>query len=182
MSTTTSNSVPRGERSPLTGLDLTPFTFARRCWVALPPDSVYRLISDVSLIGTWSPSASAVQYEPGDGPWAGARFSGSNRREGREWVTRSEVVRADPGSRFAFVVGGAEDGIVRWDWRIRAQGTGSVVEQTWRLLRTDPVLGDTVEDVLALRDHMAESAESTLVALAEWIAGHGGQPVFGSTR
>lgn len=175
MSATTSNSVTPGPRNPLAGIDLTPFAFARRCWVALPPDSVYRLISDVSLIGTWSPSASAVHYEPGDGPWVGARFSGSNRRDGREWVTRSEVVRADPGSAFAFVVGGAEHGIVRWDWRLHEQGTGSVVEQTWRLLRTDPVLGGTIEDLLALRDHMAGSAESTLVALAEWIAAHGTQ-------
>ncbi|WP_228924699.1 hypothetical protein [Streptomyces sp. DH7] len=62
---------------------------------------------------------------------------------------------------------------MRWKWRLHEQGTGSIVEQTWRLLRTDPVLGDTPEDLLALRDHMAESVESTLVALAEWIAGHG---------
>lgn len=173
MSVTTSKSVTPGPRNTPAGFDLTPFSFARRCWVALPPDSVYRLISDVSLIETWSPSASAVHYEPGDGPWVGARFSGSNRRDGREWVTRSEVVRADPGSAFAFVVGGAEDGIVRWDWRFHEQGTGSIVEQAWRLLRTDPVLGDTPEDLLALRDHMAQSVESTLVGLAEWTAGHG---------
>ncbi|MFD4032449.1 SRPBCC family protein [Streptomyces sp. NPDC058637] len=171
MSVTTSDSVVSGPRNSPAGLDLAPFAFARRCWVPLPPDSVYRLISDVSLIGTWSPSAGAVHYEPGDGPWVGARFSGGNRRDGREWITRSEVVRADPGSAFAFVVGGAEHGIVRRDWRFHERGTGSIVEQTWRLLRTDPVLGDTIEELLALRDHMAKSAESTLVALAEWIAG-----------
>ena len=116
-----------------------------------------------------------MRYEPGDGPWAGARISGTNRRDGCGWITRSEVVQAGPGSAFVFVVGGAEDGIVRWDRRIHEQGTGSIVEQTWRLLRTGPVLGDTVEDVLALRDHMAQSAESTPVALAEWIAGRGTQ-------
>lgn len=161
-------------RHPLAGLDLAPFTFTRRCWVDAAPDAVYRLVSDVSLIERWSPSADAVSYAPGDGPRVGARFSGRNRRDGREWVSRSEVVRADPGSAFAFVVGGAEDGIVRWSWNFREQGRGSVVEQSWRLLRTDPVLGDTREDVEALRDHMADSAEATLLALAEWIAGRRG--------
>ncbi|MDJ0463950.1 hypothetical protein [Streptomyces sp. H27-C3] len=95
-----------------------------------------------------------------------------NCRDGRERVTHSEVAQADPGSAFAFVVGGAECGIVRWDWRFREQGWGSVVEQSWQLLRTDPVLGDSGEDIEALRDHMADRAESTLVALAEWIVGH----------
>lgn len=166
MSTTTPN-----PQHPLAGLDLTSFTFTRRCWVDTTPDSVYRLISDVSLIETWSPSASEVSYAPGDGPWVSSWFSGHNRRDGREWVTHSEVVRADPGSAFAFVVGGADHGIVRWDWHFREQGRGSIVQQSWRLLRTDPVLGDTREDVLSLRDHMADSTESTLLALAEWIAG-----------
>ncbi|MFJ8748820.1 SRPBCC family protein [Streptomyces sp. NPDC102441] len=172
MTTTTSENIAPAPHSPLAGLDLAPFTFTRRCWVDLTPDSVYQLISDVSLIDTWSPSASAVSYEPGEGPWVGARFSGRNRRDGREWVTHSEVVQADPGSAFAFVVGGAEQGIVRWDWHFCKQGAGSIVQQTWRLLRTDPVLGDTPEDLHALRDHMANSAEATLLSLAEWIAGH----------
>ncbi|MDH6624758.1 hypothetical protein M2271_002562 [Streptomyces sp. LBL] len=154
---------------PLAGLDLTPFAFTRRCWADATPDSVYRLISDVSLIERWSPSASEVSYAPGDGPWVGARFSGLNRRDQREWVTHSEVVQADPGLAFAFVVGGADHGIVRWSWHFREQGTGSIVEQSWQLLRTDPVLGATREDVIALRDHMADSAEATLLALAEWI-------------
>ncbi|WP_405386138.1 SRPBCC family protein [Streptomyces sp. NBC_01102] len=157
-------------------LDPTPFAFTRRCWVAAAPDSVYRLISDVSLTGTWSPSASGVRYAPEEGPWAGARFSGRNQRDGRAWVTQSEVVRTDPGVAFVFVVGGAGDGIVRWDWHFhgqgRGRGRGSVVQQSWQLLRTDPVLGDTREDVEALRDHTAESAESTLLALAERAAGH----------
>jgi uncharacterized protein YndB with AHSA1/START domain len=136
------------------------------------PDSVYRLISDVSLIETWSPSAGDVTYASGSGPWAGAWFSGRNHRDGRSWVTHSQVVEAAPGSAFTFVVGGADDGIVRWSWHFREQGIGSVVRQSWQLLRTDPVLGDTPEDIRVLRDHMAESAESTLLALAEWIAGH----------
>lgn len=36
----------------------------------------------------------------------------------------------------------------------------------------DPLLGDTPEDLHALRAHMAESTESTLLSLSEWIADH----------
>ncbi|WP_327122036.1 SRPBCC family protein [Streptomyces sp. NBC_01341] len=174
MNNTTQSAAP-GPRNSLVGLDLTPFSFTRRCWVDLLPASVYPLISDVSLIETWSPSARAVIYEPGDGPWVGARFNGRNRRDGREWITHSEVVQADPGSVFAFVVGGAEHGIVRWAWHFSKQGTGSIVQQSWQLLRTDPVLGETPEELHALRDHMATSAETTLLSLTEWIAGHRSQ-------
>ncbi|MEJ8640438.1 hypothetical protein WKI68_01325 [Streptomyces sp. MS1.HAVA.3] len=49
-------------------------------------------------------------------------------------------------------------------------GRGTVVEQSWQLLRLDPVLGATRGDLDALRDYMANSAETTLLSLAQWIA------------
>ena len=87
----------------------------------------------------------------------------------REWTTHSQIVAAEPGRRFAFTVGGAQDGIIRWEWLFTAQGTGTTVQQSWRVLRYDPVLGGTCSDVKALRDFMADSAESTLINLAAWI-------------
>lgn len=151
-------------------LDASDYTFTRRAWVDAAPARVYGLVSDVSAIGRWSPHASDVAFDRGAGPRVGAWFSGRNRKDGRQWTTRSQVVRADPGAVFAFVVGGAEDGIVRWSWTCRPQGRGTVVEQTWQLLRLDPVLGTTRGDIDALRDYMTHSAETTLLALAQWIA------------
>jgi hypothetical protein len=146
------------------------FTFTRRAWVDATPADVYRLVSDVSSISRWSPNASDVAFDEGTGPEAGAWFSGRNRRDGKEWFTRSQVVRAEPGAAFVFVVGGAEDGIVEWNWSFHARGRGSVVEQSWRLLRLDPVLPSTRAELTALRDYMAASAETTLASLAEWVA------------
>ncbi|MFD4029534.1 hypothetical protein ACFWVP_03115 [Streptomyces sp. NPDC058637] len=40
-----------------------------------------------------------------------------------------------------------------------------MVQQSWQPLRTDPGPGDTREDVGALGDHLAESTESTPLAL-----------------
>ncbi|MEV7723439.1 SRPBCC family protein [Streptomyces sp. NPDC087917] len=151
-------------------LNASAYAFTRRAWVDAAPARVYGLVSDVSAIGRWSPNATDVTFDQGAGPRAGAWFSGRNRKDGREWTTRSQVVRADPGSAFAFVVGGAEDGIVRWSWTFHPQGRGTVVEQSWQLLRLDPVLGTTHGELDALRYYMTTSVEATLVSLAQWIA------------
>ncbi|NGY63189.1 SRPBCC family protein [Lentzea sp. NEAU-D13] len=152
-----------------TNTDLHDFTFTRRAWVDATPADLYRLVSDVSSISRWSPNASDIVFDEGSGPEIGAWFSGRNRRDGKEWTTRSQVVKAEPGAAFAFVVGGAENGIVEWSWTFRPQGRGSVAEQSWRLLRLDPVLGSTRAEVDELREYMAASAETTLIQLAEWI-------------
>ncbi len=151
---------------------VTDLSFTRRAWINTGPSDLYDLISDVARIGDWSPNADAVQYDPDAGPWVGAWFSGRNRKAGKEWTTRSQIVAAEPGRRFTFAVGGAQDGIVRWDWSFTAQGSGTTVQQSWRVLRYDPVLGATRSDVEALRDFMADSAESTLINLAAWIGEH----------
>jgi hypothetical protein len=151
-------------------LDPADFAFTRKAWVDAAPTSVYELVSDVSAIGRWSPTAGGVSYDDGAGPWVGAWFSGTNRRDGKEWTTRSQVVRAEPATAFGFVVGGADDGIVRWSWTFRPQGRGALVQQSWQLLRFDPVLGSARADLDALRRFMADSAETTLAALAQWVA------------
>ncbi|MEV4613169.1 SRPBCC family protein [Kitasatospora sp. NPDC049258] len=151
-------------------LDASDFTFTRRAWVDAAPARVYDLVSDVSAIGRWSPDASDVTFDLGAGPRVGAWFSGRNHKDGRRWTTRSQVVRADPGAAFAFVVGGAEDGIVHWSWAFHPRGRGTVVEQSWQLLRLDRVLGTTRGDLDTLRDYMTDSVESTLLSLARWIA------------
>ncbi|MCY0944974.1 SRPBCC family protein [Streptomyces antarcticus] len=164
MSTATS------EHDPFAVLDASDFAFARRAWVDAEPARVYDLVSDVSAISRWSPNATDVTFDQDAGPRVGAWFSGRNHKDGREWTTRSQVVRADPGAAFVFVVGGVDDGIVRWSWSCRPQGRGTVVEQSWQLLRLDPVLGTTRGDLDALRDYMTNSVETTLTSLAQWIA------------
>ncbi|MFE9997469.1 SRPBCC family protein [Streptomyces avermitilis] len=158
---------------PATGtdtLDAADYAFTRSAWVEATPAAVYDLISDVSRIGTWSPSADEAAYDDGAGPWTGAWFQGRNHQGDREWTTRSQIVDARPGDTFAFVVGALDDGIVEWRWTFRADGPGTVVQQSWQLLRLDPVLGETRTELDALRDHMAADVEHTLIALARWLS------------
>ncbi|MER5550993.1 SRPBCC family protein [Streptomyces sp. NPDC002793] len=151
-------------------LNAADFAFTRRAWVDATPTRVYDLVSDVSAIPRWSPDATDVAFDQGAGPRAGAWFSGRNHRDGRDWTTRSQIERADPGTAFTFVVGGVANGIVRWGWTFRPHGRGTLVQQSWQLLRLDPVLGTTRGDLDALRHRMADSAEATLASLARWIA------------
>ncbi|MEU5771511.1 SRPBCC family protein [Streptomyces asoensis] len=170
MTTTPTGSEPAVPAEGFAGLDAADFAFTRRAWVDAAPLRVYDLISDVSGIGRWSPNADDVAFDPQDGPRAGAWFSGRNRKDGREWTSRSQIVRADPGTAFGFVVGGAENGIVHWEWTLTPRGRGTVVQQSWRLLRLDPVLGTTRTDLDALGRYMSDSVETTLTALAQWLA------------
>ncbi|MGW3716189.1 SRPBCC family protein [Streptomyces sp. NPDC005133] len=121
-------SASTSDHDPIGGLDPSAFAFSRRAWVDATPAGVYDLVSDVSAIARWSPDATEVTYDEGAGPQVGAWFSGRNQRDGRQWSSRSQVVRAEPGSSFAFVVGGAEGGIVRWTWALHPCGRGTVVE------------------------------------------------------
>ncbi|OXM61167.1 SRPBCC family protein [Amycolatopsis vastitatis] len=158
------------ERGFPENVDAADFVFTRSAWVDAAPISAYELVSDVSAVSRWSPTASAVCYDDDAGPRVGAWFSGTNRRDGKEWTTRSQVVQADSGAAFGFVVGGAQDGIVHWTWTFRSQGRGTLVQQSWQLLRLDPVLGRNRTDLEALREYMIGSVETTLAALAQWIA------------
>lgn len=158
-------SAPTHNSDPPSALEAADYAFTRSAWIDLTPAAIFELISDVSMIETWSPSAGDVAYEEGGGPWPGSWFGGRNRRGDREWSSRSQVVESTPGRVFAFVV----DDLVRWRWTFRAEGAGTVVEQSWQLLRLHPVLGERREDLDALRDHMAASAERTLVSLARWV-------------
>ncbi len=145
------------------------FRFARRAWIAATPARLYDLVSDVSMIGTWSPSASDVSYDDGAGPRAGAWFSGRNRRGGREWTTRAQVLRAEPGEEFAFVV----DGLVRWRWTFRPLGTGAVRPEFFQWLKTTPYAAPICQHCEYLTGATAEDRaqmKKDLALLKTWLA------------
>ena len=81
--------------------------------VGRTPEDVYDMVSDVTRMGEWSPVCRACWWDDGDGPRPGAWFTGRNELPERTWETRSQVVAADRGREFAFVVGGAW---VRWGY------------------------------------------------------------------
>ena len=110
------------------------------------PDDAYRLVSDVTRMGDWSPETTSCRWIGGaSGPAVGARFRGSNRKGWRRWSTTCTVAAADEGRRFAFDVSWGRLPIARWSYEFAAEGDGTRVRETWAdrrpawMARFDPV-------------------------------------------
>lgn len=111
---------------------MTVLEFSDSVAVALAPEGLYALVSDVTRIGEWSPVCKACWWDdPAAGAVVGAWFTGRNVLPERTWETRSQVVAAEPGREFAWEV---NNGWVRWGFTVEPDGTGSRLTQHWRFL------------------------------------------------
>ena len=99
--------------------------------VARSAECLYDMVSDVTRIGEWSPVCKACWWDEGSSARAGDWFTGSNTSADRTWETRSEVVVAERGREFAFVVGGS---YVRWGYTFTVIGEGTRVTESWEFL------------------------------------------------
>src|ERR1700730_16264824 len=104
--------------------------------VAGSPEDLYDMVSDVTRMGEWSPVCKTCWWDEGAGPAVGAWFTGRNELPDRTWETRSEVVAADPGHGFAFVVGGdfaggsLPDGIAMFEQRFGAEAEAQIANRS----------------------------------------------------
>lgn len=105
--------------------------YAESIVIARPADLVYDMICDVTRMGEWSPICTACWWDEGDGPRAGAWFTGRNEVPGRTWETRSQVVAAERGREFAFMVGGAW---VRWGYSFAPASEGTELTESWEFM------------------------------------------------
>jgi hypothetical protein len=134
------------------------------------PEAVYDLVSDVTRMGDWSPICKACWWDEGDGPRVGAKFTGRNERPERTWETRSEVVVADPGSEFAWVVADPPTK-ARWGYMFKAVQGGTEVTESWELPPEgsaffEKVFGDDAPKEIGLRSDAARHGiEATLSAI-----------------
>ena len=99
--------------------------------VAATPQVLYDMVSDVTRTGEWSPTCTACWWDEGDGPRAGAWFTGRNVTPARTWETRSLVTVAEPGREFTFVVSGT---LVRWSYLLRPVDGGTELTEDWEFL------------------------------------------------
>ncbi|HEY8720084.1 SRPBCC family protein [Pengzhenrongella sp.] len=99
--------------------------------VASGADDLYDMVADVTRTGEWSPICKACWWDEGSSARVGDWFTGRNVLPARTWETRSEVVAADRGREFAFVVGGS---YVRWGYTFTALGEGTRVTESWEFL------------------------------------------------
>lgn len=146
------------------------FDFSDSVLVSRTPDEVYALVSDVTLMGGWSPVCKACWWEETDARSVGAWFIGRNETAERTWETRSQVVAADPGREFAWEV---NNGWVHWGFTLEpVEATQSTrLTQNWRFLPKGIAgfherFGQRADTEIAIRSDAAKSGiPQTLAAI-----------------
>ena len=106
-------------------------THAESAVIRSSPEALYDMVADVTRTGEWSPICKACWWDDGDSAQPGAWFTGRNELPERTWETRSQVVVADRGREFAFVVGGS---YVRWGFTFAPVEGGTLVTESWEFL------------------------------------------------
>ncbi len=131
--------------------------------IARPPEDVYDMVADVTRMGEWSPVCRACWWDDGEGPQVGSWFTGRNELPERTWETRSQVVAADRGSEFAFVVGGK---FARWGYTLVPAGAGTELTEAWELLPEGVAMFEERfgADAQAEMDNRSEAAKSGIPA------------------
>ena len=105
-------------------------TVEAEIFIDAPPERVWELVTDIVLMGEWSP-----EYDGGDwldgatGAVAGARFRGRNSRDGREWESVSTVIEAEPNRSFAWAVGEPDNASATWRFDLTPVRNGTRVRQ-----------------------------------------------------
>ena len=100
--------------------------------VVAPAEALYDMVSDVARTGEWSPVCTSCWWdEEAQAGQVGAWFSGHNELPDRTWETRSEVVVAERGREFAWVVGGS---FVRWGFTLVPAGLVTALTESWEFL------------------------------------------------
>ena len=147
-------------------------TFSDSIVIAQSPDVLYDMIADVTRTGEWSPVCKACWWDEGATATVGAWFTGRNETSERTWETRSQVVVADPGREFAFVVGGTW---IRWGYTFAPHESGTLVTETWDFLpeglaRFDERFGDDAPTQIADRTEAARTGIPETLARLKAVA------------
>src|SRR5262249_44122110 len=89
-------------------------------------------------MGEWSPECTGCTWGEGEAARAGAWFTGRNETEARVWETRCQVVTADPGREFTFVVVIDDEARTRWSYTFAAVPDGTELTESWQVLPAWP--------------------------------------------
>ena len=93
---------------------------------------LYDLVSDITRTGEWSPVCTSCWWDDeANAGQLGAWFTGRNELPDRSWETRSQVVAAERGLEFAWVVGGS---FVRWGYTLTPADNGTILSESWQFL------------------------------------------------
>jgi hypothetical protein len=131
--------------------------------IARGPEDLYDMVADVTRMGEWSPVCQECWWEDGESLQVGAWFIGRNVTPEKTWKTRSQVVAADRGREFTFIVGGS---YARWAYTFAPVEGGTEITESWEILPDLVTLFDERfgADAAAQIDERTESARTGIPA------------------
>ncbi len=134
--------------------------------IAADPATLYRLVSDVTAMGRWSPETRSARWLGGArGPAVGARFRGRNRWRLMSWARTCVVEEAEPGKKFVFrtlPTPGISDS-TRWSYEFERTDGGTRVTESYEIVRALPewlqsaVIARLMPHHFDMRPHMAQT-------------------------
>jgi hypothetical protein len=128
-------------------------------YIEATPDALYALISDVTRTPEYSPEVVKCTWIKGaTGPTVGARFKAINHA-GRvpDWPNKPIVTVAESGRAFAFERSEIGGGTIEWRYVFEPQGTGTLVTESYTVLKNVNMLGWFIIDTLAgLKDRRSD--------------------------
>ncbi len=129
------------------------------------PSTVYAYLTDLEKLPGLSPENVRCEFLDGaDAIDVGTKFRGHNKSGDYEWHADCLVTVADPGRLFSFQVPPGVEFATTWSYRIDADGTGSVVTETFDapLLAMPEIYPGKIE---GRRDNLEAACVKTLANL-----------------
>lgn len=99
------------------------------------PEHCWRLVSDITNMGRWSPETYHTRWVDG-GPQPGNRFKGWNRRGPLRWSTVCVIDEADCPRRFTFTVEHWNRRMTTWSYHFQGESGGTRMTETRTSLAT----------------------------------------------
>lgn len=142
-------------------------------YIDAPPEVLYALVSDVTRTPEYSPEVVRCEWIDGaTGPVVGARFKAINHA-GRvpDWPNKPVVTVAEPGRSFAFERTEVGAGTIEWRYRFEPQGTGTLVTESYTVLKKVNMFGWFIIDTLAgLKDRRSDLQRGMTTSLERMAA------------
>jgi Polyketide cyclase / dehydrase and lipid transport len=149
-------------------------------YIAATPESLYDLVSDVTRTPELSDDiVSCAWLDGATGPAVGARFKAVNNGRGRpNWSNKPIVTVADPGRELVFARTEPFAGTIQWRYVFTPEDGGTVVTESYAVVRPLTVVGWFVIGVLYGHKDRATELRASMSATLERIA----EVVVGSPR
>ena len=107
-----------------------------QAFILSPPSSVFRLVSDITRMGEWSPECRRCEWLDEDaGASVGARFRGYNQRGWLKWQMNCTVSAFEPDRVFAFEVSRPSgQPQTRWRYELEPTEGGSILTESFEVM------------------------------------------------